>query len=183
MLWTAEAIEVLERLALEGRSASVIAAMLGAPSRNAVIGKANRIGIKLNGGGGRAAAAGVTRAPVHRMRSAAVPRSEPAFSRPISRPAVWDRRVEHGGESALAEPEIGKMRKVKFEDIGDHACRWPLGEPRSGEFAYCGLNTAEGQSYCVGHRRMAYQPPKPRPRRDSRERTPAPAIANSWRLA
>ena len=55
MLWTAEAVEDLKRLALEGKSASHIAAALGVGSRNAVIGKASRIGIKLNGGG-RAAA-------------------------------------------------------------------------------------------------------------------------------
>ena len=51
MQWTAEAVEDLKRLALEGRSASVIAAALGVASRNAVIGKASRIGIKLSGGG------------------------------------------------------------------------------------------------------------------------------------
>ena len=55
MLWTAEAVEDLKRLALEGKSASHIAAALGVGSRNAVIGKASRIGIKLNGGGGAAA--------------------------------------------------------------------------------------------------------------------------------
>ena len=48
-MWTEAAIETLRQLALEGKSASVIAAAIGAPSRNAVIGKANRIGIKLTG--------------------------------------------------------------------------------------------------------------------------------------
>src|SRR5580658_4865567 len=52
MLWTAEAVEDLKKLALEGKSASHISAALGVGSRNAVIGKASRIGIKLNGGGG-----------------------------------------------------------------------------------------------------------------------------------
>ena len=56
MLWTAEAVEDLKKLALEGKSASHIAAALGVGSRNAVIGKASRIGIKLNGGGGAAGA-------------------------------------------------------------------------------------------------------------------------------
>ena len=51
MLWTAEAVEDLKKLALEGKSASHISAALGVGSRNAVIGKASRIGIKLNGGG------------------------------------------------------------------------------------------------------------------------------------
>ena len=48
-MWTDAAIETLRQMAIEGKSASVIAAALGAPSRNAVIGKANRIGIKLTG--------------------------------------------------------------------------------------------------------------------------------------
>src|SRR5258708_30357848 len=52
MLWTAEAVEDLKRLALQGKSASHISVALGVGSRNAVIGKASRIGIKLSGGGG-----------------------------------------------------------------------------------------------------------------------------------
>ena len=48
-MWTEAAIETLKQLALEGKSASSIAAALGAPSRSAVIGKANRIGVKLTG--------------------------------------------------------------------------------------------------------------------------------------
>ena len=48
-MWTDAAIETLRQMALEGKSASTIAAVLGAPSRNAVIGKANRIGVKLTG--------------------------------------------------------------------------------------------------------------------------------------
>ena len=48
-MWTDAAIETLRQMALEGKSASTIAAALGAPSRNAVIGKANRIGVKLSG--------------------------------------------------------------------------------------------------------------------------------------
>jgi hypothetical protein len=48
-MWTDAAIETLRQMALEGKSASTIAVALGAPSRNAVIGKANRIGVKLTG--------------------------------------------------------------------------------------------------------------------------------------
>ena len=54
------------------------------------------------------------------------------------------------------------MRRVRFEDIREFACRWPLGDPRSGEFTYCGLTPAKGQSYCAGHCRMAYRAPQPR---------------------
>ena len=53
-MWTQQAVETLRKLALEGRSAAWIAVALGAPSRNAVIGKATRIGVRLNGGTGSA---------------------------------------------------------------------------------------------------------------------------------
>ena len=52
------------------------------------------------------------------------------------------------------------MRRVSFADIGEvNCCRWPLGDPTGEDFAYCGLETAKGRSYCAGHCRMAYRPP------------------------
>ncbi len=180
MVWTTEAIEVLKRLALEGRSASVIAAALGAASRNAVIGKANRIGIKLNGDG-RASAPGGTPAVMHRVQLAALAHpkpapgeqnSAPALSRAPSRKAAW----------SFAEAEVGEMRRVGFEEIHEFVCRWPLGDPMSKDFAYCGLKAAKGCSYCASHFRMAYEPPKIGARRGSHERQWSGARANPWRL-
>jgi GcrA cell cycle regulator len=181
MPWTAEAIENLKRLALEGRSASRIAAALGVPSRNAVIGKASRIGIKLNGGG-RAAVSGETRASARR---AAIPHPQLGSGKPNSVAVLSSgARPNPGREREAAwtfgEAEVGEMRRLRFEDIRESACRWPLGDPRSREFVYCGLTPAKGQSYCAGHCRMAYRPPQARQR--SRE-VDGRAIASSWRLS
>ena len=173
MLWTDEAVDNLRRLALEGRSASVIAAALGAPSRNAVIGKANRIGIKLTGGG-RGFTPGET--PDGDARPAPLPRPGPV-------PApIFLGRMEKAA-SAFAKAEVGEMRRLTFADMRESACRWPIGDPRSGDFAYCGLKPAEGRSYCAGHCRMAYRPPKPRAHRSAQERRGFGALAGSWRLA
>ena len=76
MQWTAEAVEDLKRLALEGRSASAIAAALGVGSRNAVIGKASRMGVKLNGDG-RASVLGRTRARAGRSQWAVMSDAQP----------------------------------------------------------------------------------------------------------
>ncbi|MGY3609906.1 MULTISPECIES: GcrA family cell cycle regulator [unclassified Bradyrhizobium] len=51
MFWTEEKISELKRLCGEGMSASQIGAQIGA-TRSAVIGKAYRIGVNLNGRGG-----------------------------------------------------------------------------------------------------------------------------------
>jgi GcrA cell cycle regulator len=180
MLWTAEAVEDLKRLAFEGRSASVIAAALGVASRNAVIGKASRIGIKLNGDG-RASVLGKTTAGARRAQWTTGAHPQPgageqssgsALARDSERKAAWN----------LVEAEVGEMRRVRFEEIREFACRWPLGDPKSGEFAYCGLTRAKGHSYCAGHCRMAYRPPKAAVRQSPHEQQGLSAVANPWRL-
>jgi GcrA cell cycle regulator len=156
MLWTEETIEVLKRLALEGRSARAIAEALGAPSRSAVIGKANRVGIKLNGGSGAVSAGTPVRAA--RPRTATTPRTNPESSKRELAPAQL--RAPRKPRWIFAEAQVGEMRRVGFEEIRELDCRWPLGDPLNEGFAYCGLPPAPGRSYCAGHCRMAYQPPK-----------------------
>lgn len=163
MLWTEEAVEVLKTLALEGRSARAIAEALGAPSRAAVIGKANRVGIKLNGGAG-GSGTGKTRGDAERP---AAPRSKFLSCRGPLVPTVA--REPRKPRWIFAKAEVGEMQRVAFEDICDVNCRWPLGDPLSEDFAYCGLAPAPGRSYCAGHCRMAYQPPKAIPREGWRE--------------
>ena len=181
MLWTAEALEDLKKLALEGKSASHISAALGVGSRNAVIGKASRIGIKLNGGGGAPASGkGSSRATRPQWPAAYYPRPS-ADAQRAGAAAVRNLQVSPDGGAAgksYAVAEIGEMRRLRLEDIRESACRWPLGDPRSGDFAYCGLAPVGGQSYCAGHCQMAYRSPHARP--IARERR---AIASSWRLS
>jgi GcrA cell cycle regulator len=184
MLWTAEAVEDLKKLALEGKSASHISAALGVGSRNAVIGKASRIGIKLSGGGvsargkGAARAARLQWAPPHATRpNADAQRCGAAAARD---PQVSPVDGRAAGRS-FGVVEIGEMRRLRFEDIRESACRWPLGDPRSGDFAYCGLTPVGGQSYCAGHCQMAYR--SPQARTIARERQGLRAIASSWRLS
>jgi GcrA cell cycle regulator len=156
-MWTEAAIETLKQLALEGKSASLIAAALGAPSRSAVIGKANRIGVKLTGNL-HPSAPRAPRASSERPRRPAIARADRALRNravpalPRGRKPTW----------LFAEAEVGEMLKVGLEDIRDGACRWPLGDPTSEDFVYCGLQTANGRSYCPGHCRLAYKPPNAR---------------------
>ncbi len=157
MLWTEETIEVLKRLALEGRSARAIAEALGAPSRSAVIGKANRVGIKLNGGGS-GAAPGERAVGAERPRAPTAPRSKPVSCKQALAPALP--REPRKPQWIFAGAEVGEMRRVGFDEIREFDCRWPLGDPLSEDFAYCGLQPAPGRSYCAGHCRMAYQAPK-----------------------
>jgi GcrA cell cycle regulator len=145
-MWTEQAIETLRKLALEGKSAASIAAALGARSRSAVIGKACRIGIKLNGGGGGR----TERRPMETPRRRSIPR-ERALVPTVAR----EQKREHSWVFAAAE--VGEMRRVGLLEIGAIQCRWPLGDPTEDDFAYCGLEAAKGHAYCAGHCRMAYR--------------------------
>src|SRR5580700_9508038 len=184
MQWTAEAVEDLKKLALEGKSASHISAALGVGSRNAVIGKASRIGIKLSGGGGASVRGKGSPRAVRPPWATAHTARPNADAQRFRAAAARDSQLLAGDGRAAGRSfgvaEIGEMRRLRFEDIRESACRWPLGDPRSGDFAYCGLTPAGGQSYCAGHCQMAYR--SPHARSIGRERG-LRALGSSWRLS
>ena len=150
MLWTAEAVEELKRLALEGKSASHIAAALGVGSRNAVIGKASRIGIKLSGGGRASvrgkgdpraarpqwAAARLHSAPCRRAKAPAlpplmIPRSQPGDGQDgVDAWRSRDRRDAAAavrGHSRIRLPvAAGRSEKRRFRLLRAHASRGPV---------------------------------------------------------
>jgi len=41
--------------------------------------------------------------------------------------------------------------------LGAHMCKWPIGDPSTSDFSFCGRRASEGV-YCVEHARVAYQP-------------------------
>jgi hypothetical protein len=70
-----------------------------------------------------------------------------------------------------------KSNKRKTVDtLERHDCRWPIGDPREGDFHFCGARQLPGRPYCELHWRMAFQPPR------SREAQP-PAVAPARRAA
>jgi GcrA cell cycle regulator len=42
--------------------------------------------------------------------------------------------------------------------LGAHMCKWPIGDPASDEFTFCGKRAGDEGPYCVEHARVAYQP-------------------------
>jgi len=161
MSWTDERVELLKKLWTDGLSASQIAAELGGITRNAVIGKVHRLGLS---GRAKSASAGVARP--RKMRSS-------THMLRIGRGAIrGNTALAHAYEIEEAEPElvdnvipIGQRRTLL--ELNEQTCRWPIGDPGSGDFFFCGGNTIAGLPYCAYHSRVAYQPPADR-RRDRR---------------
>ena len=51
---------------------------------------------------------------------------------------------------------IGQRRTLL--ELTEETCRWPIGDPGSADFFFCGGQTATGLPYCAYHSRVAYQP-------------------------
>lgn len=149
--WTEDRVGALKKLWLEGQSASQIAKQLGGGvTRNAVIGKVHRLGLS-----GRAAPSQPARATFRpaRPRPAAPAKEFTAPSAPRRIEAAQPRPVAPTPPAPM--PDLPGTATVMT--LGAHMCKWPIGDPSSAEFSFCGRRASEGV-YCVEHARVAYQP-------------------------
>ncbi|WP_439478668.1 cell cycle sigma 70 cofactor GcrA [Brevundimonas sp.] len=147
--WTEDRVGALKKLWLEGQSASQIAKQLGGGvTRNAVIGKVHRLGLS-----GRAAPSQPARATFRPARPRpAQPTQAPSAPRRIE--AVQP-RVAAAASVPAPMPDLPGTATVMT--LGAHMCKWPIGDPSSTEFSFCGRRASEGV-YCIEHARVAYQP-------------------------
>jgi len=135
--WTDERIKTLRSLWLSGRSASQVAVALGGVTRNAVIGKVHRLGLA-----GRAAAA-VCRSLPKAPRAEASP---PRAGRRAPKPPVME-----------APPLVADLTWLARSH-----CRWPIGDPATAGFGFCGQAPLGDGPYCERHHARAYRGPAPR---------------------
>ncbi len=156
MSWTDERVELLKKLWSDGLSASQIAGELGGITRNAVIGKVHRLGLS-----GRA-----------KSPSSSVPRPRKARSPSmmrISRPQVRGNTALAYDYDAEPEPELVEAvipleQRKTLVQLTEATCRWPVGDPGSTEFFFCGGEAKDDGPYCTHHARVAYQPANDRRR-------------------
>lgn len=194
MSWTDERIDKLKRLWEQGMTASQIADSLGeGVSRNAVIGKAHRLGlqsrpspVKANDTAEAAPAAAVPKAEKPAAAAApkaATPVAEPAAAAPAQasrmlRPGMPTGPVPPSGPPAPprraipAKPSKEIEGKTTLLDLNDKICKWPIGHPGEPDFHFCGKAVNPGFPYCTEHCAVAYQAQMPR--RDRRPPPPPP---------
>lgn len=161
--WTDDRVELLSKLWGEGLSASQIAAALGGGvTRNAVIGKVHRLGLS-----GRAKAGQPAGTRPAKPRAAAVSASpaeasmvsDAADPQPEATPATLPDRRWRSEEVAIPE-----STRVTILELRESMCRWPIGDPTSPDFGFCGTRAVTGLPYCAEHCRVAYQPATERKR-------------------
>ena len=143
--WTTERVEQLRHCVGAGLTCAQIAREIGV-SRNAVIGKLNRLGLSR----GRApAAARPERGDTARMR-----RPHVLTQRQILR-AVY----AQAPASAETPTPIVSLARCSLFELAHDKCRWPLSDPGAEDFSFCGNSVVSGLPYCSGHARMAYRVP------------------------
>lgn len=168
MSWNDERVEQLRKMWMDGLSASQIAGELGnGITRNAVIGKVHRLGLS---GRVKAASSAPSRPRVQQPRTPRnnIPRRPAAGVQGNTalafnyRPAPAPKPVE--------DVVVPMCEPVTIMELKEAMCRWPLGDPSTPEFRYCGGKSEVGVTYCPYHSRMAYQPAQDRRRERDRER-------------
>ena len=172
MSWTDDRVEKLKKMWTEGQSASQIAKELGGVTRNAVIGKVHRLGLSNRNGGGGAPAEAPAKAepkPAPETKAAkAAPAPEPAAA---PTPAV--RKIVPAGQPLPPQPSANeispealatvrevekKAKKLSLMDLTERTCKWPVGDPATDDFWFCGLAVQAGKPYCEAHVGVAFQP-------------------------
>lgn len=171
--WTEERVERLKKLWIDGLSASQIAGELGSVTRNAVIGKVHRLG--LSGRAKNPAAANATLRATPARKPAARSPSQPVSGHAMTGQGQTAAGLTRGAnalaphyvsdvadaERAPALPEdvvVPFSERVTIMDLREYMCRWPMGDPTTPEFRFCGGRSHTGMPYCAYHARIAYQP-------------------------
>ncbi|MGR3464910.1 GcrA family cell cycle regulator [Limimaricola sp.] len=187
MSWTDERVETLKRMWNEGQSASQIAKELGGVTRNAVIGKVHRLGLSNRTGvAPQSAPAAPQAAPAPAQPAApAAARPEPAApAEPEAEKASGEddspipmsaarRAIIPAGQPLPPQPSANEIspealakvsevekgaKKLTLMELTEKTCKWPVGDPATDNFWFCGLPTQSGKPYCEAHVGVAFQP-------------------------
>ncbi|MBV7408056.1 GcrA family cell cycle regulator [Maritimibacter sp. DP1N21-5] len=97
------------------------------------------------------AAAAPAPKPVAPMRKAIIPAGQPLPPQPsaneISPEALETvRKVEQ------------TAKRISLLELTERTCKWPVGDPATEDFWFCGLPAQQGKPYCEAHVGVAFQP-------------------------
>ena len=154
LTWPHNRVEQLKKLWEAGLSASQIAAELGNVSRNAVIGKVHRLG--LSGRGKSLSSAAPLRRKAHPAQHVM------RVTRPIARgntALAQAFEVEVEPDPVTSDNVVPMSQRLSLLELNEATCHWPIGDPSSPDFFFCGGKVLTGLPYCAQHARVAYQPP------------------------
>ena len=139
MSWNQQKVDNLKKLWNEGVATSRIGEQLGF-TKNAVIGKAFRLGLE------------------RRQNS----RKKTAQSQSVSSVTMYRETSVSGNSQITPKREVTRRReKFSFKKsiVGTgsfKSCQWPIGDPLEEGFHYCGGQNIPTKPYCIEHYKKAY---------------------------
>ena len=186
MSWTDERVETLKKMWGEGQSASQIAKELGGVTRNAVIGKVHRLGLSNRAGsGGSAAKAAPKEKPAPKMVTKPAVKPKASVPAKIEPKEVLEldengiqisaarRAIIPAGQPLPPQPSANEIspealakvneveksaKRISLMELTEKTCKWPVGDPATPDFWFCGLPVQTGKPYCEAHVGVAFQP-------------------------
>jgi len=162
--WDENRTALLRRLWTEGKSATEIMKTLQAGgwktvSRNAVIGKVHRLNLE----------ARMIQDQGQRRKPKTV--LQRRFARPSAPPLRTERMAK---EKPMPDPKLDPLRRedgstFSILDLTETTCRFPIGDPKEKDFAFCGRDVDGVSPYCAEHHRVCLVKPES-PRRYARSK-------------
>lgn len=90
-------------------------------------------------------------APAFNPRRNIVPAGQPLPPQPSAN--------EIPEETLASAREVEKRaRKLSLMELTERTCKWPIGDPATEKFWFCGLPAVPGKPYCETHVAVAFQP-------------------------
>ena len=139
MSWTPEKEKKLRELWKKGLSASQIAGLFENTTRNAVIGKAHRLNLEAR----------------NTSRKSEIKISKQIINSSENKNQKLGRKAKF--KALLLDKNFEKENPIKFYEITDKTCRWPIGHPHESNFYFCGRTPMEKFPYCKLHVLYAFQ--------------------------
>ena len=143
MSWNESNVARLKELWDQGLPTAQIGKLLGF-TKNAVVGKAHRIGLE--------------RRPSPIRRTAVKPDRKKARS-PIV-PTLKFESTKEVPKEVLKQQIFQPAVKNLFTNQTKRGCEWPEGHPDESDFKFCGKDRFEEKPYCIDHCAVAYVIPE-----------------------
>jgi len=85
------------------------------------------------------------------LRKPIVPAGQPLPPQPSAN--------EISPEALAKVNEVEKhAKKITLMELTERTCKWPIGDPATDNFYFCGLPVQQGKPYCEAHVGVAFQP-------------------------
>jgi GcrA cell cycle regulator len=143
--WSAATIAKLRLLFERGLSTAEIGKRLGF-TKNAIVGKINRLGLN-------------TKVPVKSEKKKAAPKKSPPKKSVKAAGGPSKNKKNQQRSSAESRHKIERViqHSAALMSLRPDQCRWPIGDPDSDNFRFCGEKCFVGKPYCFEHCKLAYQ--------------------------